>query len=284
MTRHSLGLACGCIAVLGAALSGCAPTGPGPEPLVLAGISGPEPAGFADLTVVLAAVVDDRGRIDPTALATCLPRLDRQLAALARPWSDEARQSGSDVRLAWLYNARAAWCLRIIARQRRLTGVGQDEYALPGTIDRARLLDSSFPMDGGSTSLRQIDRELAAMDDFRIACAAPGATDLVGLLPGEAFAADTIRATVPGRFNDYVRDDRRIVIDHAARRLRVPPALHKARWAAVLRYNERFSTTDAMLITALGPYLDDRARRRLAAATGYRAEVRSGPAGILTRE
>jgi len=274
----------GCAAALGVVAIGCAPAGPACGLIVVAEAPDDEAADFEDLAVVLAAAVDDRGRFDPTALVTQLPRLNRQLGRLARPWPAEAREAGSDVRLAWLYNARAAWSLRIVAQQRDLVGPGQDRYALPETISRRRLLDTPFTLDGRIGSLRRIDDELAAMADFRIAAAAPGATDLAGRLPRRPFEPATIGSAVAERFSEYVCDDRRVIIDHAARRVRVAPALHRARPDAIARYHERFGTTGAMFTTALGPYLNDRARRRMSSATGYRSEVRRGPAGIVMIE
>ncbi len=263
-------------ALLVAAVGGCA----GPEPIVLPEVT--PPTGFAALAEVLAAVVDDDGAVEPTALAVQLPQLERQLVHLAGPWPSAARQRGSDERLAWLYNARAAWSLRIVARERRVDAVFGDVFHLPDRIGPRRLMETPFPLDGGTWTLAAIDRELLAYEDVRVAPAAPGATDWAAPLPTTPFEAATVRAAVGPRFNACLADERRVVVDHVARRFRVPPALWAVADRIVAAYERRYGTAEAMLVTALLPYAQGPAQGRLISAMGYEAARRSDAPGIVT--
>jgi len=263
-----------------AALGGC-PGQAAPPAIVLPTVTGGPVLVFDDLAVVLAAVVDEDGRIDPTALAVHRLRLDRQLARLAHPWPDKTGTGLTDERLACLYNARMAWSLRIVARELRPAGRRGDLFELPPTIPQRRLLDTSFALGGREMSLRAIDRMLADYDDYRIAAAAPGATDLAGALPAEPFAATTVRETLPRRFNAYVLAGDRLQADHDRRQLRVPPALWPFRDRIIGRYTRRFGLAEVYLSTALAVDLEPRGRDRMEDARGYPAVRRDGPAGIV---
>ena len=279
--RYSLCLATW--AVVTSATVGCAPLDrPGP-PIAVAQADADGEISFDDLAVVLAAVVGADGRIDATALAAHLPRLDRQLAQLGGPWPAPAAGGQTDQRLAWLYNARAAWSLRIVARELRPLAGRADAFTLPRSIPRRRLLLTPLPLAGKWTTLAEIDDDLARYDDFRLAASAPGASDLAGRLPQRPFAAQTVRSLLATRFRHYVRDGSRLVADHDRRRLYVPPALWRVAPRLKAEFNRRFDTRDASLVTALGPYLDAQGRRRLAGALGYRVSRRTGPAGIVAR-
>jgi hypothetical protein len=252
----------------------------GPEALTVAPPSAVAPADpFADLALILAAVVDDNGAIDPTALAVQQPKLDRLLSNISTERSVETGVTND--RLAWLYNARTAWSLRILARELRPAGHGDGRFALPATIPPRRLLESPFPLDGRTMTLADIDRELLQWNDFRIVAAAPGGTDWFGPLPREPFRADTVLAAVDERFNRYAADPRRLVVDYAGHRFAVPPAL----WAyeAELRqaYARRFTTPDASLATALTPWLNARARDAMEDALGCTAGPRTDAPGIV---
>lgn len=265
-------------AILSLIVAGCAPHGNVPT-LTAARAGNPVAITFDDLAVVLSATVDQAGRVDATALAVNLPRLKRQVDALAGHWPATAH--AGDARLAWLCNARAAWSLWVIAEHLRPLGGRGDAFELPETIGTNVLLDRRFVLDGKPATLRDIDAELAREDDFRLAATAPCATDLGGKLSRRPFSAEEVRSSLRRRFQDLIRDGDRVVIDHADRRLRVPPALWRVAGDLPERYNKRFNTQEASLATALGPYLDAAARRRLAGATDYPAAPRRGPAGIV---
>jgi len=262
---------------------GCPGSGGAIEPIAVTPRAHDGDATFDDLAAVLSAAVTAEGEVDATALAVHLPRLDRQLSLLAGPWPTDSASALSDRRLAWLYNARMAWSLRIVARELHPLARRGDCFALPETIARRRLLGTPFPLNGRQTTLDEIDRRLAEADDFRLAVSAPGASDLVGRLATEPFSADSVRRLLARRFCDTVGDDRRVRVDHDSRSLCVPPALW--RFASQLRgqYNRRFRTRDASLATALRPYLDATGRRRTADAMGYPARPRTGPPGIVAR-
>lgn len=240
------------------------------------------PMTFDDLAAVFSQVLDERGQIDPTALAVHLPRLDRQLALLARPWPQDVATGQSDQRLAWLYNARAAWSLRIVAGELRPLDGRRDAFDLPETIDSSRLMGTPFPLNGREMTLSAIDEELTAWGDFRLAALAPDATDLAGPLPAKPFTAENARQSLAERFGELLADPRRLVVDHDYQVVRVPPAIWRARQGILMEYNYRRSTAQADLLAALRSYVAAPARGRLADAAGYRVEVHRGPAAIST--
>ncbi len=269
-------------AVVALALAaGCASPPHGAAPIEVEPVA-VDAIDFDDLAVVLAATVGEGAgaEVDATALAVHLARLGRQTAQLAGSWPDAAVGPGSDMRLAWLYNARAAWSLRIVAREMQSAGLRGDRFILPEAISYERLTQSSFVMDGRMTTLAAIDRELAGWDDYRIGVLAPGATDLDGPLPREPFDAETVRSRLDDRFDAYLQDEARLVIDHADRVVRIPPALALAADGVVAAYNRRFATEGATLTTALRIGLGVGGRRRMEEAMGYRTVVRDGPVEI----
>ena len=257
--------------------AGCRGGGPAIEPVPAADEA---PMSFDDLAVVLTEAVDARGRLDPTALAVHRPRLEHQLALLARPWPAELRRGQGDRRLAWLYNARAAWSLAIVARELRPAEGRHDAFELPAAMPAGRLLHTPFPLDGRRTTLAEIDGLLAGWADFRVAVTAPCATDWAAPLPGRPFGAEDVRDSLERRFGATVDDPRRLVIDHDWRQVWVPAALWRAREVIIMEYNQRQLTRQADLLTALGPHLDAHGRARLADAKGYRLVGRGGTAGI----
>ena len=277
----SVGLAVVVLAMTGA--GGCAGGPAGAQPVDVLGGVAPKTTGFDDLAAVLSATVNRHGRIDATALAAHLPRLQRQLTILAQPWPTEARDRGSDERLAWLYNARIAWSLRIVSQDLMPLARRSDAFDLPEKISQQKLLDSPFPLNGGTATLRDIDRELTAYDDFRLAVAAPCATDLFGPLPQTPFEAQTVRETATDRFVRFVLDPCRVVVDHRARRLRVPPALWGVADALTAEFNQRYNTRHATLAAALGAYLDARGRDKMKDAQGYAVVPRVKTAGIAAK-
>jgi len=262
---------------------GCTP-GAGTTPVAKAPATEDGSITFDDLAVVLAAVVDQADRIDATALAVQLPRLQRQLRHLGRPWPANVSAGRSDARLAWLYNARMAWSLKIVSDELRPLNGRADTLYLPKSIDRKRLLATEFHLAGAVATIEGIDRELAQYDDFRLAASAPCASDLAGPLAMEPFTAQTVRTQLPERFNHTFADNNRVVVDHDGRRLYLPPAM----WAQVplltAQYNRRFNTHDATFPAAVGPYLDVRGRDRMADAMGYEVVPRTGPAGIVAKQ
>ncbi len=264
--------------LLASAMTGCADKRP-------AAITVPPPRDeaidFADLAIVLAAAVDADGRVDATALTVHLPRLERQLSQLSGPWPNSAGSATDATRLAWLYNARMAWSLRIVATGvQRASGRG-DRFVLPATIEQHRLRQTPFVLDGRTHTLAEIDRRLGQYDDYRIPAAAPGAADVDGPMAQAPFAAETVIASLPERFDRYVRDENRLVIDHDAKRLAVPPALWRLAPGIRDEYNRRFGTAEASLATALAAAVGPRARDRLAEAQGYEVSPRTDPAGIV---
>ena len=284
------------LGLLAALLAGCADppapnslwahASPSPGLATQTGASSRPAIGFGELAKLLAGTVDEQGVIDPTALAIHLPRLERQLALLAQPWPAEiaGERTGGDERLAWLYNARAAWSLRIVASELAPRPRQPDLFALPTTIRVRKLLEQPITLNGQTTTLAAIDRELARDKDFRLAAAAPCATDFFGRLPREPFTGLTVRAAAAQRFRDYLHDPNRVVVDHDYKRLRVPPALWQFVPLILADYDQRYASRGVQPASALAEFANVPDRQRMQDATGYPAVERQTEAGIVARQ
>lgn len=271
---------------------GCAdPAGPKAFTQGDAGMVAVAPAeaawGLDDLAAVLAATVDEDRRIDPTALHTMRPRLERQLALLARPWPADIAQpdAGNPRRVAWLYNARTAWSLWLISARLERSLLRRDIFILPESVDAPSMANVRFGLNGGEMTLAGIDAELARHDDWRVGASAPGAIDWMGPLPIEPFSPESVTALLDERFAAYGRSDDRLVTDHDYQQLKAPPAL----WVHADRIRRDYADTYQLpleavsLQTALRPWLGPRGRDRMNDALGYEPVVRTGAAGVVAR-
>ena len=121
-----------------------------------------------DLTAVLRYGVSEQNNIEPRDFADAdygLPaKLDRQLALFAKigPTTAPKRFSTPDERLAYWYNARAAWAIKLAMLK-----------DCPEELSGAEFEERTFPPDGRRMTLADIDRALSREADWRIVTAAP---------------------------------------------------------------------------------------------------------------
>ena len=253
--------------------------GPGcvvrPRGLVALNAAAPTPAvDYGDLAAVLESVLDDDALIVPDALKQQAKRLDRQLARLAvtGPTATSDLLRTADDVLAYWYNARAAWSLKLIALA-----------DCPQRIRRTELLARPFRLDGREMTLAMIDGILAAEHDWRVLVASPGVLLQRAALPREPFEAGGIKAAIGRRVNEFVDDARRFVIDVSGQRILVPPVLWQFKDRLIDEYETKYGTTGAKFATALLPYLGGSALRRIQDTIGY-AAVRAGRTGRVARK
>jgi len=254
------------IALVGAA--GCAPS---VCPVALAPVDVTPALDYEDLAFVLQKVVTDDGMLLPEALTKHADRLDLQLERLAvtGPTASPQLFTAADEELAYWYNARAAWAMKLAAL-----------CECPQKMDRGELTDRSFTLDGRQLSLAAIDEILTGYDDWRVLVASPGVALIRARLPETPFAAGDVRTRIAERISQFVDDPRRFEVDIARQRIYIPPVLWRFRERIIAGHDQRYGTRGTNLITALLEHTQGSAHRRLQDAIGYR--VVSGHPSLLT--
>jgi hypothetical protein len=244
-----------CVAL--AAAGGCEPTC---EPVAL-DARGLAPAWKVDdLAVVLDEAVDDDGLLDADALRKHADRLDAQLRlfAVTGPTTQPKLLPTREHVIAYWYNARAAWALKLwLLRD------------CPEELRDAELRQRPFPLDGRVRSLAEIDAILAGDEDFRTVVAAPGITRQRAPLPREPFTASDVRRRMAERFAALIDDKERFVVDADKQRVLVPPVLWQFRDRLVRAHHAAYGTRGATLTTALLARVTGSPHRRLQDAVGY---------------
>ena len=252
-----------CAAV--AAVIGCGEAYVAPVVLDTTGVR--PAADYGDLAAVLqSAFVTKRSVrqhrfIDPDAAVELASRLDTQLKRLAvtGPGATPQLFPTAEARLAYWYNARAAWALKLAMLKE-----------FPRKLARGEFYTRRFPLDGRQATLQEIDAILAADSDWRTLAAAPCVTLQRARLPAEPFGEKDIREQIARRLGDFIDDDERFVISVARKEIRVPPVIW--RFEQILRESHEAAcgTCDSTLTTALLPYVAGPPHRRLQDAIGYR--------------
>lgn len=226
---------------------------------------------YSHLAAVLRQAVDPNGQVLPELLERCSDRLDAQLRILAvtGPAATPALFKTDDDRLAYWYNASAAWSMKLAMLAR-----------FPEEMTSRELYHRPLPLDGRRMSLHDIRKVLQQDADFRVALLRPGVSVQSGPLPATPMAGADVRKRIDETFNRYMADEKRMVIDVDAREVRFPPGLWRVRERLIAAYRDRYGAKDVALTTALMPYVHGVAMRRLQDAVGYR-ELPQQESGLL---
>ncbi len=229
----------------------------------------PERLTYDLLREVLRQMVTADGRVDPFYYNEMLGPLDRQLARMTDvgPISTPERYDDPNAVLAYWYNARAAWALRLLAMRNPGGWLTlEPNEKLP--CDRS-LYDKPFRLDGKMMTLGEIDDYLACFEDVRVLVASPGVTFQRAPMTRAPFDPNTISAAVEQRFQDFLDDPKRLVIDRLHRTVRVPPVLWAFHDRMIRQYRQTYETIDVDLLLALLEHTSGSPRRRLQNAMGY---------------
>jgi hypothetical protein len=226
------------------------------EPLPVAG----EP-GTDDLAAVLERAVDDEGFVRAGVYPGVADRLHRQLRLWVRfgPNATPEAFGRPEDKLAYWYNARLAWSIYLAMMKRDLPE--------PETIEIGQ---ADFPIDGREMTLRRIDDEIERLGGFPAVMAAPCVSLRRAPLPKVPFASRTVDQQIQKRFSAFLDAPKRFVIDVEERRVRFPRIIWQYRDEIKRDYRRRFGDLQPSLTTALLPWVDGRAARRLQDAIGYR--------------
>lgn len=258
------------VVILSMAAVACGCIGP-VEPVVLETAGTVAEIDYSDLAAVLAGALDENGFVLPGELKKLSDRLDAQLRrmAIAGPTVTPKLLPSPADRLAYWYNARAAWALKLVA----LAGS-------PAKLTRRKLESRQVTLDGRTMTLDEIDAILSADADWRVAVLAPSLRKRRARLPKTPFGAADVRRRVGARFSEYVDDEDRFVIDIGRRRIRAHPVLYRLRERLVASHNRKYATEGATLTTVLIGLVTGSPRRRLQDAIGY-SWAPFGPNGPL---
>ncbi len=255
--------------------AGCTQTPCGnPVTLDTSGVS--PKVDYTRLTAVLKSVVNKQGLVMRWALCEENDTLNEQLRLLAvtGPTATPSLFPTAEDRLAYWYNARAAWSMKLVM----LCG-------FPPALEEG-MDDRLVQLDGRMMSLKDIDNILAADGDWRTLVVAPGVALYRAALPREAMDGKGIREAIDGRFNELAGDGLRFIVDIDKHEVLVPPALWAARTRIIAEYEKTYCTTGANLLTAMLPYLRGSSQRRIRNAIGYRVAPVNPPwhLGIVWKE
>jgi hypothetical protein len=257
-----VGLVCGCQTMA--------------EPVYLRGAPVEARLDYSNLGAVLKGAVKADGLLIPDALKKRCDVLDQQLALLQAvgPSSTPELLTTEDDRIAYWYNARASWAMKLSL-----------VCDFPKRFARRDLADRQFTLDGRPMSLARIDKLLARFEDWRVLVGAPGVTLSRAKLPAVPFGGSTIRKRIPERLNEFIDDPQRFVIDVQRKRILVPLILWQFRQTLIDSHAETYGAEGAGFATALLPYLEGAALRRIQDAVGYRAvPARRRPLGAFVVE
>jgi len=127
-----------------------------------------------------------------------------------------------------------------------------------------------FPLDGGTSTLADIDRAISAESGWRAVVAAPGLCLERAQLPETPFSDADVSKRMQNRFSQFVDDEDRFVIDISTQKIRVPHVMWQFRRQIIDNHRSYYGDTDVKLTTVLLRYVTGSALRRLQDAVGYR--------------
>jgi hypothetical protein len=215
---------------------------------------------YSYLAIVLMEAVTEDGLLIPTLLSGDANALERQLASLAvnGPTVTPARFPSDEHKLAYWYNARASWTMKLA-----LTARFESRQWLRRHVRRKLLLD------GRLMTLRDIDRQIDRVGGWQAVVAAPGVTLRRAPLPQVPFEASDVREMIDRRFQEVLHDPQRVAMDYENRRVYYPPVIWYYRETLLAEHHRMYGTTGANLTTALLKYARDPAHYRLQTAVGF---------------
>lgn len=260
---------------LASAFVGCiAPEAP-VGPVVLDANGATAEVNYEDLGLVLSKAVNDKGYVDYADLQKHAARLEAQLKrlAVAGPAATPTLFPTPADRLAYWYNARAAWAMRLAL----------DANCPWGSLAPSRLEERPFPLDGRPMTLDAIDAILLREAGWQAAVGAPCVRLHRARLPERPFSPADVLEVVPRRFMEYLADGSRFVVDVSRQTVFYPPMLWAQRERLRGEYDRAYGTREATLMTALLPFTSGMAERRLQNAIGYAeaCDGRDGPLACL---
>ncbi|MDP6633862.1 MAG: hypothetical protein QGG42_03110 [Phycisphaerae bacterium] len=265
-----------------ASLAGCVRRQPPREfqPIILDTADAAGKVDYSGLAAVLKDSVGPGGKILPKELKANAKMLEGQLMlmTLAGPQTRADLFEGEHSELNYWYNARAAWSLRLMLTfsAERLKADGEET----GPDDRWRIENDGvsieefrnrpFPIDGKSMTLALMDSLIIEKFGFKAVVGAPGVSPVRGAIPAKPFNASSTGELIDKRFNDFIDDADRFVIDIPSKRILAPPILWRFERRMIEAHEWKHGITGVNLTTALLPHVRLSPHRRLQDAVGYK--------------
>lgn len=245
-----------------------APVRPQPITLDTAGVQ-PQ-VDYSALAEVLAKSLNKDRFVVEKKLRPHITRLDEQLKLLAvtGPTATPKLLPAAEDRLAYWFNARAAWAIKLALVAN-----------FPEEIGPGDLPHRTFPLDGKIMNLWDLDAQIYDFG-WQAIVAAPGISMERAMLPDKPFSASDVRVRIKERLASFIDDDKRFFIDVENQTIFVPPILWYFREQLIESYQATYATVEATLATALLPYVHGSAMRRLQNAVGYKVKP-ARPSKIL---
>jgi len=229
-----------------------------PVGLVSAGV---RPAvDYGGLAGVLRSAVTDKGRLLPKELKDGDARLTAQLSLLAvtGPTASPELFATDEHRLAYWYNARVCWALKLALLA-----------DCPKRLEPQEFQRRPFPLDGRMMTLEEIDGVLGAEYGWEAVVAAPGASlDRAQPIKTPVTARD-VRVRINERLDQFLDDPVRLVIDIKRQKILWPGVLWGYRGELIGAHHVSYRTEGATLATAMLKHVKGSAHRRLQDAIGY---------------
>ena len=163
-------------------------------------------------------------------------------------------------KLNYWYNARAAWSLRlmlIFSRERleadkEKTGEGARWRITDDGMSIEEFSSRSFPIDGRKMTLALMDSLIVEEFGFKAVIGAPGVSPVRASIPAKPFDADDAGKLIDERFNEFLDDASRFVIDAAVKQILTPPILWRFRERLIAEHQRKYGVTGANLTTEIG--------------------------------
>jgi hypothetical protein len=231
---------------------------------------------YSDLGAVLEEAIDKDGMLGPEKPPQWSAALDSQLKRLAvvGPTVTGRLFATKEDRLAYWLNARAAWALKLVLLAE-----------FPEEMSPAELEDRSFPLDGRTMTLREIDAVIEKEGGWEALVAAPCLRMQRARLPEKPFEPSDISQRIRDRLSGFIDDKKRFIVDIEHKRVLFPPVLWQCRQELLERHRTSYGADEVTFTTALLPYVSGSAHRRLQDAIGYRCvRARSDRALAVTKE
>jgi hypothetical protein len=260
----------GCIAV--GVLLGCEPK---VEPVYLDTRGIAPKVDYSALAVVLKKAVNKDGYVVLDKFPPVAAELEKQLKLLAvtGPAATPDLLPTKDDRLAYWYNARAAWAIQLAVMQHR-----------DKRIDPDGLRIRPFSLDGRLMTLERIDVAIEKLGGVPAVIAAPGVYLRRAALPAEPFKPEGIGKIIRKRSVAFVDDKKRFIIDIESQKVRFPPVVWRYRKQILDYYADHYGQVKATLTTAMLPVVSESALRRLQDAVGYECVENRQPAELALEE
>jgi len=215
---------------------------------------------YSNLAKVLERAVTDKGKFDQKKLEKVSESLDAQLKILSVTGPTVTPQlfASDEDTLAYWFNARAAWALKIASQAGEAKHLSSIQLSKP------------FPLDGREMTLVDIDAVLSLNKDWRAIVTAPGICLNRAGLPKKTFSACHIEEEINEQLNGFLDDEDRFVIDVGRKRTLVPPILWQFRQELTDEHDKSYGTENASFPMVLLGLTSGSAHRRIQDATGYR--------------